>query len=195
MPITAHADDMPVSRRSRVLMLALLLALLFGLAIGFGAEELTRNPQAGDYPEEDQLVLDYDAFLGDRVQVTGTVVRLDPVVIVARYDAWTGDHYRTGTIWLEAAGLSRSVRIGERLQLYGIVRPDGVIQVESSVVVPPGNVLYMFGVSALAGVWVLVRFVRQWRFDLETLAVRRRAEPYSMLAPIRARVRPEESDA
>jgi hypothetical protein len=51
--------------------------------------------------------------------------------------------------------------------------------------VPARNYLYMYTISALAGVWVLLRLVRGWTVNRATLAIRRRPTPlrYSDIRP------------
>lgn len=181
------------SRQGRVGIVVVLLALLVGLMIGFGA--VSPNPTLGNYPAEGNLAVEYDSYLGDPVQVTGTVVQIDPVIIQDDYSVWTGSHYQTGTVQLTITDLSYSVTTGQTLQVYGTARPDQTIRAANSVVVPATNYLYMYGVSALAGLWVLIRLIRGWTIDPTTLSLRRRTAPLSVVTSIKARLAMEESDA
>jgi hypothetical protein len=167
----------------RVVALAVLLAILVSLMIGFGL--VTADPTRGQYPGSGQLTVDYDRYVGDTVQVTGTVTGTDPVVLRTDYSLWAGDHYRTGTIRFRVTDLSHSPRAGQTLQVYGTARADNSIQARNTVVVPSGNYLYMYTISALAGVWVLLRLIRGRTIDRATLAIRRRPTPlrYSDIRP------------
>lgn len=180
------------SRQGRFSVLVVLLALLLGLMVGFGT--ITPDPMLGSYPDHNQLATKYDSYLGDPVQVTGTVVQTDPVIIQNDYSVWNGGHYQTGTVELTITDLSRSVTTGQTLQVYGTARPDQTIRAVNSVVVPATNYLYMYGVSALAGLWVLARLIRGWTIDPTTFAVRRRTAPLSVFTSIKARLFTEESD-
>ena len=54
---------------------------LFGLAVWYGSTPT--DPRMGRTPTTGDLVADYDGHVGDRVVVTGRVVRTDPVVLRA----------------------------------------------------------------------------------------------------------------
>lgn len=171
----------PVLRR--VAGIVGLVSLLVLLMIRFGS--VSPNPALGNYPSSGHLVVDYGQYVGDRVQVTGTVTRTDPIIIEDDYAIWVGDSYRTGTVRIRITGLERPVRRGQILQVYGIAQPDGAVRPVNSVVVPGINLLYMYIVSALAGCWVLYRLLRGWRLDRAALAVRRRQDPLNRSEVIR----------
>ena len=71
---------MPASRiLARLLTILALLLLLTTLTAWFGS--INPNPQEYRYPDEDDLAANYDAHVGGRAQVSGTVVATDPVQI------------------------------------------------------------------------------------------------------------------
>ena len=179
-------------RSRRLLGLGVLVGLLGGCVVGFGS--VTPTPVVGDYPDEASLAVNPDGYVGEYVQVTGTVVRTDPVVIEETYSVWVGDRYRHGTVRLRIAGLDRSVRPGQSLQVYGTVRPDGSVQARTSVYVPAKNQLYMYVVSALAGLWVLLRLVRGWTMSVTDIALYRRSTPVT-LGELRRRRSGDDTDA
>lgn len=173
-----HSSDVLSPRSRRLLGLGVLVGLLGGCAVGFGS--VTPNPAVGDYPNEGSLAVNPDGYVNEYVQVTGTVVQTDPVVIEDTYSVWVGDRYRRGTIRLHIVGLDRSVHPGQSLQVYGTVRPDGSVQARTSVSVRAHKQLYMYVVSALAGLWVLLRLVRGWTGSAADLALYQRASPVTL---------------
>ncbi|NHN62779.1 hypothetical protein G9463_05600 [Haloarcula sp. JP-Z28] len=158
-----------------------LLAVLFALMVGFGTA--TPASELGDYPAEDALAADYDRYVGESVQVTGTVTGTEPVEIAVEYEyAANGKRY-SGTLAIVVRNVDRAVAEGESLQVYGTLGPDWTITAENSVSVPATNYVAMYFVSALAGLWTLGRLVCGWRLNWQTGALCRREEP---LRPIRA---------
>ncbi|WP_254535977.1 hypothetical protein [Halomarina litorea] len=163
---------MLTSRGPRLLALAVLCSTLAALTIWFGA--LQPAPELGAYPTEDDLGADYPTHVGDPAQVSGTVVATDPVVLVAEYEAYTGDGYRTGDLRLTVRDLETPTATGDHLQVFGTVRPDRTIDATDAVAVPDRNFLYTYLVSFVAGCWVLARLARGWTVEWSTLAVRPR---------------------
>lgn len=147
---------MLVTVRSRALAVLGLLGLLIGLVVWYGT--LGPAPALGAYPHQADLARDYDRYLGDRASVSGRVVDTTPVTIAAEYR--TGEALR-----LTVTGLDRTLSEGEQLNAHGIVRPDRTIRATRAFTVPSSGLWYAYGVSLLAGLWVLSRLVRYWRVD------------------------------
>jgi len=186
-----HIDERMIeSRASRLAALCVLFAVLAVLLFWYGVPT-PPDPQLGQVPTADHLATDADAYVGQPVQVTGTVVGTDPVVVEAGYEYWSENRYRTGTLELAVTGLTTDVTPGQTLQVYGTLRDDRTIDATNSSVRTAGSRTFMYGISALAGVWVLARFVRGWTVDWDTFAVERRPEPFAPLAPLYDRLRPE----
>jgi hypothetical protein len=61
--------------------------------------------------------------------------------------------------------------------VFGVVSPDRTIGAENAFVVPAVGPLYARGISFLAGLWVLFRVVRRFRFDRTELGLVRRERP------------------
>lgn len=171
------------TRASRLTTLCVLFGLLVLLAVAFGVST-SRGPQLEQAPNADHIASGGDAYVGELVQVSGTVVRTDPVVIAAEYEYWTGTRYRTGVLEFTVTGLERTVSPGQHLQVYGVLAEARTVEASNAVVVPARNILFMYGVSALAGVWVLLRLVRGWTVDRGTLAIEPRPEPLVTLAAL-----------
>lgn len=175
------------SRAGRLAAVAALLVALLALAVRYGAATVRPAPELAFYPAEDHLAADYGAYVGQRVQVSGIVVGVDPVVIVAEYETWAGGRYRAGELHLTITNYAGSVAPGDRLQVFGTARPERTVRAERTVAVPGANYRYMYGVSFLAGLWVLARLVRGWTVSWDDLAIRPRAEPPTAGSAIRPR--------
>lgn len=171
-PLPVQVRTMLESRGRRVLAVAVLLGVLGSLAVGFGT--VAPDPRSNHFLDESDLATGGDAHVGQRTQVEGVVVRTDPVVVRTPYSVWEDDHYETGAVELRVTDLDRSVQRGDSLQVFGVVEADRTVRATDSVAVSATNFRYMYGVSLLAGLWVLARLVRGWTVDWEELALRRR---------------------
>ncbi|WP_244877439.1 hypothetical protein [Haloferax prahovense] len=158
---------MPNSPRRRIVGILVLLGCLFGLMVWFGS--LAPAPEAGAYPGAEELGTDYDAWVGDQVNLTGTVIDTDPLTISAEYGA--GEQVR-----LQISNAAVDAQQGDTLSVYGVVEPDRELSSLNAYTVPPANYLYMYAVSFLAGLWVLGRIIQSWRLD-ETWSLAPRETP------------------
>lgn len=140
-----------------------LLAVLFGLCVWFGT--LAPAPEVGAYPDSDDIGPSPADYVGAEVQISGRVVATDPVVVALSYGAET----RSVTV----TDVSHPVTEGDVLMLFGTLTDSETIRASNSFAVPPSGAMYTYSISFLAGLWVLVRLVRQWRFDLRNGLVRR----------------------
>lgn len=156
-----------------LLVVLLLLAALFGLVVWHGT--LEPAPEAGAYPGSEELGEEYDRYLGEEVSVGGRVVETDPVVIKAEYGV-------DESIRLMVVGLDADVEAeeGAFLRVFGVVEPDRTVQASNAFAVPSGGQWYAWGVSFLAGLWVLVRIVRRFRFDREAWGLVPRERPLTV---------------
>lgn len=143
---------------SRLLGLAVLLCVLFGLLVGAGT--LAPDPAMNRYPDQYDLGGNYGAYEGEHVEVSGTVVAVDPVVI---------EHpYGNGVLTLTIENVDEPVETGQELRTFGTAHPGGMIDAERTVVVSRWETYYAWVASFVAGLWVLARFLRGWRFDPST---------------------------
>ncbi|TKX71840.1 hypothetical protein [Halorubrum sp. GN11GM_10-3_MGM] len=102
------------------------------------------------------------------------------------------------TVSFTITSTQSSVSVGDTIQVYGVFHQENAIQANQMVVTPSRNIGYMYVISALAGVWVLSRLLRQWRFDPEHFAVVPRSDPIRLTDRIRrlwARYTDENIDA
>lgn len=178
---------MLASRSGRAVVVILLLAVMFGLMVGYGT--LTPAPSLGAYPSEDDLAANYDGHIGQPVQVLGTVVETDPVVIATQYDYYAAGEAYGGTLTLTVTDVTATVSQGQVVQVYGVARPDHTVTARTVVTVPVANFVYMYGISMLAGLWVLVRLARDWRLDWQRGALTRREDPPALVDSVVTHVR------
>lgn len=155
----------------RLAVLIGLIGVLFGLTIWFGS--ISPAPDAGAYPGEAELATEGEHLLGERVVLGGQIIDTDPVTIRAQYDA--GE-----TIVIQVTDVEADVRVGDRLRVYGVVESTREIRALNAFTVPWWGTPYAVGISALAGLWVFVRTVRQWRFDADERALKRRESPLEL---------------
>ncbi|WP_396611629.1 hypothetical protein ACH9L7_15745 [Haloferax sp. S1W] len=165
--------DTPMRRLAGIL---LLMGFLVALMVAFGA--LSPNPAVGAYPEGEHLDANYNAWVGEKAALWGTVVETDPLVIEDEYGAGKSVH-------VELTDTSIDVPLGDRIAVYGVVEPDHTIRVLNAYPIPATNYLYMYAVSFLAGLWVLTRLVRTWRLDTQTWALEPRPNPRSWTQHLR----------
>jgi hypothetical protein len=145
--------------RSPLLRAVLLVAVLgaqFGLLLWGGALVGSFDDP---YPNEYAIALDYDRHVGREVTVTAEVVSTDPLVV---YEAF---QYKDVRLTVDGADVDASV--GDRLAVFGVLQPDGRLEAIRAYTVPDSGLRYAYAVSALAGLWVLVRLVRGWRVDTD----------------------------
>lgn len=159
---------MKVTPGRRLIGIFLLLGCLFGLLVWFGS--LAPAPAVGAYPDDTNLGTNYDAWVGEKASLTGEVVETDPLTIVAEYSA--GERIR-----LRVTGTDLQPAPGDRLTVFGVVKPDRTLHVQTAYIVPSSGYTYMYTVSFIAGLWVLGRLVRTWRIDRQTWSLEPRSTP------------------
>lgn len=152
---------MPTTPRTRLAALALLVALLGVAAVAHGT--LEPDPDRHRYPDNEHLAEDYGAHVGERAVLSGTVVETDPLVVREQLPGGAEQE-------LTLTGVDADATRGDSVWFYGTVRPDRTVEVATAAVRAPWELRYMYVVSALGGLLVLGRFLRQWRFDRSRLA-------------------------
>lgn len=159
------------SPRSRVAALVVLLAGLFGLVVWYGT--LAPAPDQGAYPSHDEFLDAPHRYLGDRVVTAGRVTGTDPVLIAVERGLGP-------PVELAVTGVDHPVEEGNGLRVFGRLVGPREIAADESFAVPEARLAYTYVVSFLAGLWVLARVVRTWRFDRETAGLVPRSEPLSL---------------
>lgn len=144
-------------------IIGLLLAGQVGLAVWFGADvHRTTDPETvtrGD------LLAGGEDFVGQTIVVTGSVVQVDPVQIELQED---GTRVRLTILALEP-----SVSVSDRVRVRGEMVAADTVHASQATVVPRWRLWYVWGISFLAGLWVILRLARQWRVDAELSLVPR----------------------
>jgi hypothetical protein len=154
----------------RAAAVGLLLVALCGMLVYGG----TITPDAGErhYPGNDEVAPEPGAYDGQRVALAGEVVGTDPLRVEVVSD--TGASFT-----LTVQGATAEATEGDSISVFGTLRDGAIIDAERVIVREPWEVTYMYGVSFAAGLWVLARTLRRWRFDAERLAFVPRETPLS----------------
>lgn len=151
----------------RTSLVVILIAAALGLNVWFGS--LEPAPAANDPPGGGDVAHDYDAYLGQRVEIYGQITATNPVVITGEYD--------DRRLSLKVTDVSTTVKRGEYLHVYGVVRPGGTIEAVDVVVYPADGIWYTYLVSCLAVVWLLYRALNHWEVDSKRWVLRSRQKP------------------
>jgi hypothetical protein len=149
------------------MVLIVLLIGTFACLVWFGSAPVA--PKSGVYPGNDEVVLNYDANVGDRVIVSGPVVSKDPLII--RPETGTGK-----SIELRVTNAGPLPSESSVLSVYGVLQPDQQIEAINTVIKPAGNYWRTRIFSALAGLWVLRRGLRHWRPNVRAFIIEYRED-------------------
>lgn len=135
----------------------MIVILLFTLFVRYGGSKL--DPKQGNYPGTEELIEDYDQYIGEKADVTRGIVNTDPIKIEIEYR----DEKETLTV----TEIDKQVNKGDRLSVFGTVKEDNTIYAQDSFSVPFINYAYMYGISLVGATWILIRIVEQWRWNSE----------------------------
>lgn len=161
--------------RGRVLVVVLLLVVHALLVPAYALQPM--NAEAGVFPDATEFTETPERYLGDRVVTGGFVQQTSPVVIEVETTR--------GKRLLTVTDSELSPAEGDKLRVYGVLTGPETIQSLNAFVVPRGGLFYTWGISFLAGLWVLSRLLRHWTVDRSRLAFRRRDAPISIRALVR----------
>lgn len=156
--------DRPAIRGS---IITILLLLIVGFLVWGGT--MTPDPSLNNFPGGNEVGPNPERYVGDRVTLDGSVVSTDPVVIEVTYDL---DATRRVTLHQ----FDESVEPGQRVTAFGFLTDRSTLTVERGLVQSSWERYVMYGISALAGLWVLTRLLRHWHLDVSTLTVRPRGD-------------------
>lgn len=151
----------------RLAVTVLAVGLVFGMGVHYDVADDSHWP----YPDADDLAEDYDAHVGERTLLFGTVKSVDASADRATIRV----EHTTGAFTLTVTGFEAEVDFGGTVQVLGRLAPDNSLAAERVVVVNPsgGAELLKFGLSGLGALFVLLAFFRHWRIERESLAFRR----------------------
>jgi len=158
------------SKRVRTTMMISLLVVLLILFIWYGS--ISPEPGKGRFPGNDELVEDYENYIGEKVEISGEVIETEPLKI----EIESGDK----TIELEITGLEEETEEGDRLTVFGTAAENRTIYVENALIRPLWRYVYMYGVSVVGATWIGFRVLGQWRFDREKFALEPRENPLTI---------------
>lgn len=155
---------------ARLLAFALILGVLAGLCLHYGATASAHDP----YPETGDLATDYDAHVGEEALVFGEVAAVDDGANSASIRVDSAD----GPFELTVRDFTTAIESGGLVQVHGTLRPDRTIEPDTVEVVNPSGSsdLYKYAVSAVGAVLVLVVFLRRWRLNTDSHAFEVRSD-------------------
>lgn len=155
-------DDV-AGRAAAVALCILALCALF--VLGGGAWPASPHVE----PSEEDLHRNYDAYVGETVEIGGSVVETDPVVVRVSYDTGV---YDEASFRLELRG-DLQAQVGDDVSVSGELRPDRAVAVDAdrALVRQPWELGYMYAISVLGVLLVAARFVDRWRIRPRRLQV------------------------
>lgn len=163
------------TRLTRAVALFVLLAGLVGGFVWYGT--LSPNPTEGRYPHMASDDHHPEEYIDTQIVVNGQVIQIDPLVVKADYTTVRKGEFEHGTAEFTVTNVSTTPTVGDHLQVYGVLETFQMIRAYNVVVVPARNIIVMYLLSFIAGLWTLGRLVRQWRLDWSRVAVVRRGTP------------------
>ena len=152
--------------RARIVLVCLLLlgqAVLFPL---YAVQPVNENSWV--LADETQFLDDPDRYLDRPVESGGIVQETDPVVVSV--------DTREGTERVTITGGTIEPEPGDKVRVYGTLVEPATIDAQNAFVVPQQGRWYAWGISFLAGLWVLIRLLRHWRVEWSTLGFESRTE-------------------
>ena len=153
------------SFKSRIFIILILALILFSLFVWYGA--IQPDPEQGSFPNEKQLVQNYDDHINKKAEISGKVVDTDPLTIeTSDYD-----------LQLVIRGTNEIVNKGDRLSVFGTVEEGRTIRAENVVVHPYLNYIYLYLISVVSAAWIFIRIVKQWRWNSKESKLEQREEP------------------
>jgi hypothetical protein len=148
-------------RRSVLVRLVALLVLVgayVSLPVFYDTVRNTEPVLSGQHV----LFTDPQAFVGEEVVVSGSVVAEDPVRVRV-----TGPRDSTATVTL--VGRACCPEIGSISHSHGVLVDERTVDVTRMIVVPWWGLFYTYAISLVAGTWVLLLGVRTWGIDVPNL--------------------------
>lgn len=152
----------------RLAVVATVVVAVLASSVLFGS--LPPAPESGVPPGTDELVTEYDMYVGTKVLTAGPVLSTDPIRI--RVKSNYGE-----TMVLRVEGVDRSVSPGDHLTIYGVLKEGNRITAVDTVRKPGWAYLLTRVISFVAGLWVLGRALLHWQFDASQFVFALRPNP------------------
>ncbi|ERG95779.1 MAG: hypothetical protein J07HQW2_02239 [Haloquadratum walsbyi J07HQW2] len=156
--------------KGRVLAVTLLLTSLAVLCPLYAQQPV--NPELGVYADDNEFTETPERYIGDTVVTGGIVQQVSPLII----ELETTQGQREITITDSAF----RPEVGDKVRVFGTLTAAGRVQSQSGFAVPQTGRWYAWGISFLAGLWVLTRLIRHWRIDWARIRFQRRERPLSL---------------
>ena len=150
------ANGMPRESVIRAGAVILLIGLLGGMAVLGG---LGWPIPAEDGPTPEEIADDIDAYSGESVAFTGTVVATDMDILEVEHSG--------GTFLLKLVGIDHDLTIGDRVTVSGTLGPEGTLDATTGAydVRHPWEFTYMYVVSIVGVVVAGLVVANYWRLD------------------------------
>ncbi|MFA9417887.1 DNA-binding protein [Natrinema sp. HArc-T2] len=155
--------------QKRRIIVALLLAVLGGLCVHYGATYDENWP----HPTGDQLQEQGpEPFVGERMLLFGEVQTVDADTITIHVI----DDNDNVAAKLKVHGAEKPVEPGGVVQVYGVIESETELHANQTVVVNrnPSATMYKLGTSVVGLLLAVAYFFRQWQIDFEKLAFKPR---------------------
>lgn len=126
------------------------------------------DPDANLFPRDEDIVEDYEAYIGQQVLLSGTIKDSSPLVVQVET--------AQGSAEFKVTSVDRRIQVGTQLDIFGIARRDHTIQAIGVRPTSSGERGYVYGISLVAVFWVSVRFLHHWRLDMKNWSFKRTTE-------------------
>ena len=153
------------TRILRLLLICLLATALVGLFVLHGA--LQPNPADNHFPGNSE-VTSGQLDTGEYVVIAGEVSAIQENRVVIRL---SGSDAR-----VDLGEIDGHAEVGDDVWVSGYLREteenaDHEIETDRTIVRAPWEIGYMYAISMLAGIWILIRFVRGWTFGTQSFGL------------------------
>jgi hypothetical protein len=151
----------PCTQKLRFTVFFSLLVVLVGLLIWAGT--ISPDPTMNNYPDNDDLGGEYNAYYGSQVILGGTVVETEPVIVKV-----VPDTAPPSRVTFE--NVDNSVYRGDEISAFGTLHDGPTLDVERSITRKTWERYYMYLISFIGGIWVFIRLLQYWRIEADGFA-------------------------
>ncbi|WP_084777693.1 hypothetical protein [Natrialba sp. SSL1] len=135
-------------------------------------------PELNDYPDENDVAPNPDAYVDQQITLGGEIVTTDPVVLEVDHPAATSVTILNANAALETT--DGPLESGDGLTAFGTLEETDTLDADRTMTREPWEAYYMYVISFIGGLFALGYFVRHWRFDRTQLAFVPRTHPLSL---------------
>lgn len=156
--------------RTRIVLVCLVLLGQTALFPLYAVQPV--NEGAWVLASETEFLNEPGRYLDGPVESGGIVQETNPVVVSV--------DTMGGTDRVTIVGATIEPEPGDKVRVYGTLVEPTTIDAHSAFVVPQQGRWYAWGISFLAGLWVLARLIQHWTVTWSTLGFEPRAEPLTV---------------